>query len=68
MYLENAGVLDAHRREMVIDRVMALDNQPVDLDDLKWIILMVLFTQKGQEANFAWMENHLFSGTEELRH
>lgn len=68
MVLQNAGVLDANRREMVIDRVMALDSQLVDLDDLKWIILMVLFTQKGQEANFAWMENHLFSGTEELRH
>lgn len=68
IYLENAGVLDSHRRELVVDRVMALDNQQVDLDDLKWIILMVLFTQKGQEANFAWMENHLFSNTEELRH
>ncbi len=68
IYLENAGVLDSHRRELVVDRVMALDNQQVDLDDLKWIILMVLFTQKGQEANFAWMENHLFSSTEELRH
>lgn len=61
MYLEHVGVLDAASRELVLDRVMALDaDEMVDLDDLKWLILMVLFNQPGQEAACAWMENLLF--------
>jgi Smg protein len=60
MTLEHNGVLDAARRELVLDRVMALDSEEIDLDDLKWVVLMVLFNQPGQEAAFAWMENHMF--------
>ena len=57
LFLEQMGVLDHSTREMVIDRVMALDSPDVDLDQLKWVILMVLFNQPGQEAAFAWMED-----------
>ncbi len=58
LFLEQMGVLDQATREMVIDRVMALDNSDeVELDQLKWVILMVLFNQPGQEAAVAWMED-----------
>ncbi|MFK7956649.1 MAG: DUF494 family protein [Lysobacterales bacterium] len=67
-FLEGAGVLDSARRELVIDRTMALENAEVDLDDLKWIVLMVLFDQPGQEANYAWMENFMFESTTEMSH
>lgn len=68
-FLEHAGILDSTRRELVIDRVMALESDDdVDLDDLKWIVLMVLFTQPGQEANYAWMENYLFDDASEAKH
>jgi Smg protein len=36
---------------------MALESDEVDLDQLKWVILMVLFNQPGQEAAVAWMED-----------
>ena len=67
-FLENAGVLDNVRRELVIDRVMALESEDVDLEDLKWVVLMVLFNQPGQEANYAWMENLMFDSTTEYQH
>lgn len=67
-YLEHAGIIDATRRELIIDRVMALETDEVDLEDLKWIILMVLFTQPGQEANYAWMENLVFDDASEPKH
>jgi Smg protein len=51
------GVLDHTTREMVIDRAMALEGTEMDLDQLKWVILMVLFNQPGREAAFAWMED-----------
>jgi Smg protein len=38
---------------------MALDAEEVDLNDLKWVILMVLFSQPGQEAACAFLESDL---------
>ena len=57
LFLEQMAVLDHATREMVIDRVMALESDEVDLEQLKWVILMVLFNQPGQEAAVAWMED-----------
>ncbi len=60
MFLEQAGVLDHYTREMVIDRIMALGEDEIDLDQLKWVVLMVLFNQPGREAAYAWMEDLVF--------
>ena len=68
MFLEQHGVLDADQRELVLDRAMALDQEEVDLDDLKWVVLMVLFNQPGAEAAFAWMENQIFGDDPEPVH
>ncbi len=57
MFLEQVGVLDTVNRELIIDRAMALDMDEFNLDQLKWVILMVLFNQRGQEEIFAWMED-----------
>ena len=50
------------------DRAMALDQDEEDLDDLKWVVLMVLFTQPGAEAAFAWMESQMFGDDPEPSH
>ncbi len=68
MYLENMGVLDATSRELVIDRLMALDAEEVSMEEVKWVVLMVLFNQPGQEANYAWMEDLMFDEEGEHRH
>ena len=60
LYLEQHGVLDAGQRELVLDRAMALDQDELDLDDLKWVVLMVLFNQPGSEAAYAWMETQMY--------
>jgi len=60
LYLEQHGVLDPDQRELVLDRAMALDQDELDLDDLKWVVLMVLFDQPGAEAAYAWMETQMF--------
>ncbi len=56
-FLTEVGVLDATNREVVIDRVMALEADEIDLAQLKWIVLMVLFNRPGQEQAFVWMED-----------
>ena len=60
LFLEQHGVLDADQRELVLDRAIALDQDELDLDDLKWVVLMVLFNQPGSEAAYAWMETQMF--------
>lgn len=57
LFLEQVRVLDGTTRELVIDRVLALDGEEIDLEQLKWVVLMVLFNQPGKEAMFAWMED-----------
>ena len=57
LFLEQVRVLDSITRELVIDRVDALEGAEIDLEQLKWVVLMVLFNQPGKEAVFAWMED-----------
>ena len=57
LFLEQVRVLDGLSRELVIDRVMALEDEEIDLDQLKWVVLMVLFNQPGHESAYAWMED-----------
>ena len=68
LFLEQHGVLDAGQRELVLDRAMALDQDQLDLDDLKWVVLMVLFNQPGSEAAYAWMETQMFEDEPEAVH
>ena len=68
LFLEQHGVLDADQRELVLDRAMALDQDELDLDDLKWVVLMVLFNQPGSEAAYAWMETQMFEDEPEPVH
>jgi len=32
----------------------------LELDQLKWIIMIVLYSQPGEENAYAWMENLIF--------
>jgi Smg protein len=49
-FLESSGVLPAPMREIVIDRAMAAPGDPVSVDDLKIIVLMVYWSF-GQEPD-----------------
>jgi Smg protein len=49
-FLEQAGVLAPHLREVVIERAMAAPGGPVALDELKLIVLLVL-RSFGQEPD-----------------
>ena len=62
-FLESAGVLPPPMREMVIDRATAIGAAPLDLDDLKVIVLMV-FWSLGEEPD-ALILDELFVAPEE---
>lgn len=68
LFLEQIQVLNLETREMVIERVMALDTAEFELDDLKWVILMVLFNLPGCENAYQQMEELLFETNDGMLH
>ncbi|HHJ18214.1 MAG TPA: DUF494 domain-containing protein [Gammaproteobacteria bacterium] len=60
-FLEQNGVLSNLTREQVIERVLALDSTHLDLDQLKWVVLMVLFNQPHEGGtDLAWLEELVY--------
>ena len=57
LFLEQQAVLNPALREMVIDRVMALEADEIDLEQLKWVVLMVLFNHPMDDPAHIWLEN-----------
>ncbi|MEZ8429636.1 DUF494 family protein [Vibrio cyclitrophicus] len=68
LFLEQINVLTTEIREMVIDRVMGLETNEFELDDLKWIILMVLFNVPGNESAYTQMEELLYTKEQGILH
>lgn len=60
LFLEQHGILDTVTREMVIDRVMALDTEEFDLQQLKWVVMMVLYNQPERGQTYAWVEDMVY--------
>ncbi|UDG81417.1 Protein Smg [Candidatus Profftia lariciata] len=60
LFLEQIKLLTPETREMVIDRVMALDADQLNLEDLEWVVLIVLFNIPGHEYAYKQMEELLF--------
>lgn len=60
--LEHMGILDPMSRELVIERCMAIETEELSADDVKWVVLLVLLNQPGQENAFALMEELVYNG------
>jgi Smg protein len=68
LFLEQNGILDPVGRELVIDRVLAIDHDGVSVDELKWVVLLVLMNRPGQEAAFTQMEDLVYNEESGLLH
>ncbi|MDO8844032.1 MAG: DUF494 domain-containing protein [Methylicorpusculum sp.] len=60
MFIEHNGILSPANRELVIDRAVALENEEISLEKLKWIVLMVLLSQPDEEIAFSRMEDIVY--------
>lgn len=60
LFMENMGQLDANQREMVIDQVMSLGDTGISLDDLKWVVMMVLGNSNDEAVSTQWLESIVF--------
>lgn len=68
VYLEQIGILSPPQRELLIDRLLALETPDIDVDQIKWVVLMVLFSQPGQELAYARMEDLVFEEEQTALH
>lgn len=66
--LEHCGVLTPRSREMVISQFMALEADSVEIDDLKWVILMVLSNDSASEGVFELTESVVMDGLHSCMH
>ncbi len=66
-FLESAGVLGPAMREIVIERALATDEIPMPLDELKIIVLMVLWSQ-GEEPDALILEELIADDDTRLMH
>ncbi|MEI6413061.1 MAG: DUF494 domain-containing protein [Pseudomonadota bacterium] len=58
--LEQHGIIASETRELAIDRALALQTETIGLDEIKWIVLLVLMSQPGHEAAMVHMEGLLY--------
>jgi Smg protein len=61
LHLEQIGILQPLQRDLVIDRLLALDSDEIDVEQTKWVVMMVLFSQPGQQDAYAQMEDLVFA-------
>ncbi len=67
--LEQCGVLNTASREMVIDRLMALNEHDIELNHVKWVILMVLTNCTDADTqSLEWTESLVLEGPQAVFH
>lgn len=69
LHLEQLGILSPASREQVIDRLLDLAaGEQVSQDQLKWVVLMVLFSQSGDKTAYAELEEMMHSYDADMLH
>jgi Smg protein len=58
--LEHSGILDPVSRELVIDRLLAIDHPHVLEEEAKWVALLVLMNRPGREDAFSQLEDMVY--------
>lgn len=67
MLMEQAGVILPSLRELIIDRAMALPDNPVTLEKIKWIVLMSLWNQ-NKPNDYLFIADTIFGDEQPTLH
>lgn len=68
LYLEQLSILDPMTREVVVDRLMALDYREVDLGRIKWVVLIALFNQPDKKSALSLLQDMILSDAFDVLH
>jgi len=66
--LEHLNILDPITREVVIDRLMALDPREVDLGRIKWVVLLALFNQPDKKSAIVLLQDMILADAFKVIH
>ncbi len=58
--LVDLSVLTPTQREIIIDKALALDIAAIDQEQMKWVVLMVLFNIPDSSGSFTWIQDLLY--------
>jgi len=58
--LVELSILTPTQREIIIDKALALDITPIDQEQMKWVVLMVLFNIPDSVGAFTWIQDLLY--------
>ena len=61
--LVELGVITTGQRELIIDKALALDIAHINQEQMKWVILMVLFNLPDSAGPFTWIQDLLYEET-----
>lgn len=68
LYLEQLSILDPTTREVVLDRIMALDSRDVDMGRIKWVVLIALFNQPDKKSALSLLQDMILSDVYGILH
>jgi Smg protein len=68
LYLEQAGILDPGTREIVIDRLMALELREIDLKRIRWVVLVALFSQPDKKSALITLQDMILADAFDVLH
>ncbi|MCP3851330.1 MAG: DUF494 domain-containing protein [Gammaproteobacteria bacterium] len=61
--LVELGVITPSQRELIIDKALALDIAHINQEQMKWVVLMVLFNLPNSAGSFTWIQDLLYEET-----
>ena len=67
IFLEQAAILNATERELIVERALALPQSHIGIDEMRWIVLMALWNH-GKTKDYLFMEDAVFSDSRPTLH
>ncbi len=60
LFLQQANVINDVERDLIIDRAMALKQEQVCIEEMRWITMIALWNE-GREKDYLFVEDALFN-------
>ena len=60
LFLHQANVINNMERDLIVDRAMALKQQTIKVEEMRWIVMIALWNE-GREKDYLFVEDALFN-------
>ena len=60
LFLHQANVINNMERDLIVDCAMALKQQTIKVEEMRWIVMMALWNE-GREKDYLFVEDALFN-------